>query len=71
MECILQKPWIQYLKPVKSKEEGNKGGGSMNGLSIVDVEKQKYTYEEMCEDLQALSKAYPGKLTVNKLIISC
>ncbi len=60
----------QYLKPVKSKEEGNKGGGSMSGLSIVDVEKQKYTYEEMCEDLQALSKAYPGKLTVNKLTVT-
>ena len=42
----------------------------MNGLSIVDVEKQKYTYEEMCEDLQALSKAYPGKLTVNKLTVT-
>lgn len=63
--------FAEYIKPVSGKG-GNPtaGGGSMSGLSIVNVTQQKYTYEKMCEDLQALNQAYPGKLTINKLTMT-
>lgn len=36
-------------------------------MSVVDVSKQAYGYEELCEDLTVLAEAYPSRLSVEPI----
>lgn len=53
------------MQKAEQAEESNQTTVEMG--DIVDTSKQKYTYEEMKEDLEILAKKYPDRLTVNVL----
>ena len=43
---------------------------SIDGLTVVDVSKQKYTYDEMVADLKELEKKYPDYFKINSLTLT-
>lgn len=64
--------YSSYIEKVSGSDTDKLGGttqgnSDMGGLTVVDVEKSMYTYDEMCEDITVLSQTYPDKMKVNKL----
>ncbi len=67
--------FAEYLTTREIKKQTGTGleqfvADAKKKMNIVDTAKQIYSYSDLCEDLEALKTAYPGKLDYKELAVT-